>query len=50
MGDGSGSSQINPSHLNDNALQHMVYRNTNSAQDKEWSGDSLIPIRVHPKI
>ena len=27
----------------------MMSRNTNSAQNKEWSGDPLIPIRDHPK-
>ena len=27
----------------------MMSRNTNSAQNKEWSGDPLLPIREHPK-
>jgi hypothetical protein len=47
MEDGSGFSQINPSQSNDNVLQHMMARNTNSAQNKEWSGDPLIPFREH---
>ena len=34
--------------MNDNALQQMLSKNKQAAQNKVWSGEPLIPFRDHP--
>ena len=50
IGGGFGSSEAISSSSTNNALQQMMSRNLSSAQNKEWSGEPLVPSREYPKV
>ena len=45
----SGASGAASSTTPNNALQQMMSRNLQSAHNKEWSGEPLVPSREYPK-
>jgi len=46
---GSGTSGADSSSMTVNTLHQMMSRSSNSAQNKEWSGEPLVPSREYPK-